>query len=98
MTSSLSTNTVENFGLVPCSNHEHISTADTDAIENSNPVSYLGDETSHVSNEIFFKLIQDPNEPYVDPDAQVKYSRKPRNTHYDKQTELLCRNLWTLSF
>ena len=54
MTSSLSTNAVDNVGLVPCSNHEHIITADTDNVENSNPVSYLGDETSCMSNEIFF--------------------------------------------
>ena len=60
MASSLSNNTADNVGLVPCSNHEPISTADTDTIENSNPVSYLGDETLCISNEIFFKLLQDP--------------------------------------
>ena len=34
----------------------------------------------------------------MDPDVRMKHSRKPRNTHCDKQTDLLHRNLWTFSF
>ena len=53
MSSSASTNTADNVGLVPCSNGESIRFAETDAIENPNPVSYLGDETLCISNEFF---------------------------------------------
>ena len=75
MASSASTSTEDNVGLVPCSNDEPIRSADTDDVENPNHVSYLGDETLCIPNELFFKLLQDPGEPHVDTDARVKYKK-----------------------